>query len=329
MTEREMHSNDLDLIRRILGIPQKLAHVPQEVVNLYEKLQYAKYACSQPGALSDVELRLICLMADAIELPKPVECAFREVVVGTTMWFRVNKYEVVECQYAGVHDANKRLYKIRLWGDIHDNIREGDLFLEDPRAKAVEAPKAAHVDKSGEHEVAPPQTDDEKAAKEQRIDAAMKKLAERWPVGTKVDYCPPGEPAMFGVVAGYARNGDVKLQPENAPEGTFAWVSAADLYDADDDANEGPITTDEEEEDDDSDVVSTPETLDYREAFPKGSVVVVNEAAGDSFTGTVVGFGTGKFEGKIQVKPIDGRAAYKKWVPAESVASAEPVSANP
>ena len=319
MTELDMHTYDRQVIRNILAIPQRRLDIPPRVLELYEQAIYAKHAVTgQPGGLSDVELRLICLMADAIELPRPVACKFGELVIGTPLYFRVSKYEVVDCQFVAVQDAAKHLYQIRLWGDIRHNIPENQLSLEDPRQKDAAEPKPTAVKPAEPPPAAPqPLSEDEAAVQEQRIDLALSKMQQRWPIGKRVDCCPPGAAALVGTIQGYDRHGNVQVHPENAPAESIVWVAADDLFAAEPAPAESSAPIETDDGDEDTDDVDVP--ADLQAAFPKGTAVLVRSPNEPEFQGTIKGHGSGRFAGRVQVIPAGAARHSYKWVEVQAL----------
>ena len=321
MLESEMHDADRRILNAVLRIPQTRLHMPEQVLNLYEKAQYARHATGGQGSLPEAVLMCICLIADAIELPQATPTKFGKLAVGTKMFLRVTAWEVVPVEFVGVKDPISKTYTISFCGELR-TVNEQQLSLTDPR----QASKPVPVTQKPVEAVEQVATEADDALAQQRSDA-LNRVKARWTVGKRVDACPPSQSAFTGTIVGHDKAGGVVVQHDDGSG--LATVLADYLYPLVEDTLPAgmtlaadqpsatvsePIETNDDEDDDESDVL--PDITVIKAQWPKGTRADVCIPGSGEWMGDILAHGTGKMLGRVQVKPLDGSAAYR-WVPVQ------------
>ena len=218
MAELQMHENDRSTLERLLQIPMRMTKIPPKVEDLYFKAQRAQHNVSLGGNLSFDILMSICLIADAIELPKATPTKFGHLKEGHPLFFKANDWEWVPCTFIKVENALTHIYMVHLYGEDHQ-VAERDLRLEHPSDAPLAEAAATEA----------------KVAEEKSSVDLVERLKIEWPIGKLVDVAAPGEEYWTGNIRAHGSGqfaGRVQVLPLGASKTKYKWVAFADLSEA-------------------------------------------------------------------------------------------------
>ena len=232
----EMHETDRDTLNRLLQIPMRMLTIPEKVCDLYFKAQRA-HSHINPGNLPYDVLMCICLIADAIDLPKPTPTKFGHLKEGHPLFFKANDWEWVPCTFIKVQNDLTHIYLVHLYGEDHP-VAEKDLRLEHPSDVPVEPP-AAVTRSSGQPDssvaVVTQASEETKASDDKAASIALvDRLKIAWPIGKAVDVAKPGEAFWSGTIKAHG-GGQFAGRMQVLPLGEttrYKWVSVDDITEA-------------------------------------------------------------------------------------------------
>lgn len=241
----EMHGDDREMLRLILGIPIDMLTIPDSVLQLYAKAQRAFHRSSGRGGMSRDLLMAICLQADAIKMPVEVPSKFGHLKEGTAMYFIVSKYQTEPCTFIRMLDERTQTYQIRLWNEVRP-AHESQLRMDHPgdatpkpvpqtTVAAAVAPDDLVDDEDDEDESDVVPSDEAIAADDPVVNIA-ERLKELWPKNRGVDVCVPGEATWSGKILGHGSGrmvGRIQVRPDDG-SAAYRWVPAEHLYAVDD-----------------------------------------------------------------------------------------------
>lgn len=226
----EMYADDKRELHALLGIPLTMLEIPDNVRQLYARVQRAQTLMGHRGGMSSENLMAICIACDVLpEVPEPRPAKYVDVPEGTQMWFRVDKFHSEPCTFLRVADALTYTYQVRLFNEIRQ-VDESRLTLDNPNKIVVPIVAAAPEDLVDED-------DDEDVsnvtpAAEAPVHVAAR-LTDLFPKGEQVEVCVPGTPEWFGTVQGHGggrMTGRLQVIPDIPGDKAYQWVPATHVY---------------------------------------------------------------------------------------------------
>lgn len=198
MADPVLHEQNRDSLQRMLGVPIRMKELPKELIEDVLRAQACAARINPGGYLGDSFLLGLAFKYE--ELPRATPTKFGHLKEGATMFFKINPYESVPCEFIRVADSLTHTYLVRLFGEVRP-VGENMLSLEHPadviQDQVPAATKKVAEDTEDSAETEAKRNEELKAARAVEL---TERLKEQWPVGRVVDVAIPGEEFFTGTI---------------------------------------------------------------------------------------------------------------------------------
>lgn len=212
MADPVLNEQNRESLQRMLNVPIRMKELPQALIEDVMRAQACAHRINPGGYLGDSFLLGLAYKYE--ELPKATPTKFGNLKEEHPMFFRINPYESVPCQFIRVADSLTHTYFVRLFGEVRP-VGENQLSLEHP-GDVIQDQVAAEAKEPTDTKDAESEAERDAELLAQRIEAAQEKLKAAFPKDKAVDCSIPGEEFFQGVVIGHGNGrwaGTINVRP--------------------------------------------------------------------------------------------------------------------